>query len=110
MKVLGVDLGGTYIKAAVVNEEGDIFWKKTVETPVGYEAVAETIAQLTLEVTEKYEIAGVGIGTPGSIDHEKGVVRYSPNLKIGCSKVAIMLSQGPGPFTRTAVTKICSKK
>jgi len=81
LKVLGVDLGGTYIKAAVVDEKGDIFWKKTVETPVGYEAVAETIAQLALEVAEKYEIAGVGIGTPGSIDHEKGVVRYSPNLK-----------------------------
>ncbi len=83
MKVLGIDLGGTNVSMGVVNEEGKIVKKLTIETRVsdGFESVIQRISEASLKLIESIGgIDGVGVGSPGSIEHERGIVRFSPNF------------------------------
>ena len=80
MLYLGVDLGGTNIKAALVNSEGDILCEANTPTnlPRPAKAVCDDIAALCLQLAEGKDVAGVGIGCPGTVDG--GTVLYSNNL------------------------------
>ncbi|HNR80726.1 MAG TPA: ROK family protein, partial [Mesotoga infera] len=85
--VIGVDLGGTETKIGIVEENGRILSKSIIPTKVfeGRIAVvtriAEAIKQLIMETGSSVgEIIGIGVGSPGSIDHETGTVLFSPNL------------------------------
>lgn len=82
---VGIDLGGTNIKAGLVDSIGKIVLKKSIETCAeqGYKRVIERMAGLVLELvrTMGEEVKGVGIGTPGLVDAERGVVIELPNLK-----------------------------
>jgi|UniRef100_A0A7V3VS94 glucokinase len=82
MKVLGIDLGGTKIAMGIVDEEGKISKRKTIDTNVtnGFENIVERMAEAAKELIKNDQIPIAGIGSPGSIDHEKGVVRFSPNF------------------------------
>ncbi len=99
---IGVDLGGTDIKAGLVSSAGDIFCRVVLPTDVetgGPKVVAARIAEAVRQVlvnvetaginitseqsestdAEVYEI-GVGLGAPGLIIAETGVVHFSPNF------------------------------
>lgn len=67
--VLGLDIGGTEIKAALVNSKGDIITSHRVSTPVTLPAFQETIKTLAanLHLGER-KIRGVGIGCKGIVD------------------------------------------
>lgn len=77
---LGVDLGGTNIKAALVNAEGNILKESSVPTnlPRPAEAVCDDIAALCAALADGVRVHGIGVGCPGTVDG--GVVRYSNNL------------------------------
>lgn len=83
--VVGVDLGGTNVRAAVVTPDGEIVGKP-IENPSRGEEGAEATAQaVALTVHEaiaacKAEVRRVGIAIPGTVDDARGVVRWSPNL------------------------------
>ncbi len=84
---IGVDLGGTNIKAGIMDESYKILIKDSVPTGAerGFEAVVKDMAELVLNLMQRKSISekdviGVGIGSPGSIDPAKGVVTYSNNL------------------------------
>ena len=80
MLYLGVDLGGTNIKAALVTEKGEIVKEASTPTnlPRTAEAVCDDIAALCLQLAEGEQVAAVGVGCPGTVDD--GVVIYSNNL------------------------------
>lgn len=80
MLYLGVDLGGTNIKAALVTENGEIVKEASTPTnlPRTAEAVCDDIAALCLQLAEGEQVAAVGVGCPGTVDD--GVVLYSNNL------------------------------
>ncbi len=77
-KVIGIDLGGTKINGGVVNEKGKILKKITIETKSkdGRPGVLNGIANVIKKLGEDEEVEGIGIGTPGFIDIEKGQVLY----------------------------------
>ncbi|HUS19360.1 MAG TPA: ROK family protein [Terriglobales bacterium] len=84
---IGVDLGGTNLRVAAVDDSGRLVEAITTETAVvrGRESVVEemcaAIEQLRTRHTDKqHAITGIGIGVPGIIDMERGMVRESPNL------------------------------
>ncbi len=83
---IGVDLGGTNLRIAAVNDRGTLLEKVTLGTQVqrGREYVISEMTSAIRSVTEKYkghgELAGIGIGVPGFIDMDTGTVRESPNL------------------------------
>jgi glucokinase len=84
---LGVDVGGTFIKAGVVDETYSILQKVSVPTggDAGYEAVVKNIvyaAQLAADQAGRTvkDFASVGIGIPGLLNPRTGVVVSAPNL------------------------------
>ena len=86
---IGIDLGGTNIAAGLVSEEGKILVQASTPTMNEREAIeiVKDMAMLIDKLASEYgidksEIKGVGIGSPGSIDFDNGVVVYSNNLKM----------------------------
>ena len=82
---IGVDLGGTNLRAAAISKEGKILDKVSVDTNAagGREAVIGDIVQAISGVRAKQSgnrLAGVGIGVPGFILLEKGYILNSNNL------------------------------
>lgn len=83
---IGVDLGGTNLRIAAVDQHGTLLEKVTLGTQVqrGREYVISEMTTAIQNVTEKYkahgELLGIGIGVPGFIDMDSGTVRDSPNL------------------------------
>ena len=85
---IGIDLGGTDIKAGLVSATGELSCQVVLPTHVdaGPKAVASRIAEATREVVAKAEeqrttdIIGIGLGAPGLIIAETGVVHFSPNF------------------------------
>jgi fructokinase len=76
---IGIDLGGTKIEALALSPEGEEYGRRRVPTPRGdYEATLQTVAGLTnalVAVVGHDNVAGVGIGIPGSLSPKTGLVR-----------------------------------
>jgi glucokinase len=85
--ILGIDVGGTNIKLGLVNPGGQIFSRSRIVTK-DHTAPKELIKALIGEITnllkinqlEKKQVKGIGIGLPGLIDVEKGIVKLLPNI------------------------------
>ena len=84
---IGIDLGGTNIKAGVVNENYEIIAKATCKTnlPRPAEDICADMAKVSLEAVEKAgltvdDIECIGIGTPGIANSAEGIIEYSNNL------------------------------
>ena len=83
---IGIDLGGTKIEAAHIDERGNIQNRIRIKTDVddGPEAVQEQIIRLVNRLKNEAEHdkpVGVGIGVAGQVDEEMGLVKYAPNLR-----------------------------
>ena len=87
-KYIGVDLGGTHLRAAIVNTEtGKLTDLKQIPTLAreGHDSVIARMAALIKDVIrdqkiDKTDISGIGIGVPGVLDLERGAVLFLPNL------------------------------
>ncbi len=86
MNFIGIDLGGTEIKAGIVCENGNIIDKITRPTPVkdGPQGVVNSINLLIDKLMKKNiktikSIDAIGIGVPGVCNNE-GLVYFAPNL------------------------------
>ena len=84
---IGVDLGGTNIAAAIVNDKGQILVKGSTPTlnDRSYEPIVADMAKLCKDLVAeaglKFEdIHSVGIGSPGIPDPIKGLIVYANNL------------------------------
>src|SRR5579859_133438 len=83
---IGVDLGGTNLRIAAVDQHGKVLEKITTGTEVtrGRDHVIDEMCAAIRELTGKFKtagtLAGIGIGVPGIIDMETGMLRESPNL------------------------------
>ena len=88
MYYIGIDLGGTNIAVGIVNENGEIVAKKS--TPTEPQDIKKTISLMadlckSLSAEEKIpmeEIKSIGVGIPGTINSNDGIVVYSNNLKM----------------------------
>jgi fructokinase len=74
---IGVDLGGTKIEAVALDPNGEVRARRRIATPVGdYAATVAAIAELILALeSETGARASVGIGIPGTIVAETGLVK-----------------------------------
>lgn len=85
--VIGLDLGGTNIKGALLDRDGNIILKREAATLAqeGPEAVTLRMAGLISEFeaaakNNGEEVIGVGVGIPGLPDQQSGDVIFAPNL------------------------------
>ena len=80
---IGIDLGGTFIKFGAVGESGNILKKDKIPTPAGcdYMATVSAIAEAVKGMIADMGVPeSVGIGCPGVIDGEHGMVVTGGNL------------------------------
>ena len=84
---VGIDLGGTNIKAGVVDSEGKLLNKLSIKTHAErtMEEIIHDMGTLAVDVIkdagmEISDIEAIGIGSPGTPDNEEGLLVYSSNL------------------------------
>jgi len=83
---IGVDLGGTNLRVAAVDDSGKLLEKVTSGTEVGKgrDHVINDMTTVILDLEKKFrhtgKLAGIGVGVPGIIDMRTGMLRESPNL------------------------------
>src|SRR5262245_8420226 len=83
---IGVDLGGTNLRIAAVDQEARLLEKVTLGTQValGRERVLDDMCEAIRALGDKYAdkatLKGIGIGVPGILDMATGMLRESPNL------------------------------
>ena len=76
MKILCFDIGGTFIKYAICNENFELSDKKKV--PTNAKDGGQVIIKRIIEIIESYDnIDRVAISTAGQVDSENGIVVYS---------------------------------
>lgn len=82
MKAIGVDLGGTNIKAAVVDNENGIIEQVTTPTQanLGKDHLLDRIAETIKDLIKSHDIIGIGMGLPGMVSKDQTTVNNPPNL------------------------------
>ncbi|MBO0423931.1 ROK family glucokinase [Enterococcus plantarum] len=86
-KLIGIDLGGTTIKFAILTTDGDVQQKWSIETNIldeGRHIVPDIIESINHRISlyemKQKDFIGIGMGTPGSVDIKKGTVIGAYNL------------------------------
>jgi glucokinase len=78
---IGVDVGGTKVAAGVVDVHGKIIEKLKRSTPAARpDDTADVIAEVVLELLDRYDVTAVGIGAAGFVDETRSTVLFAPNL------------------------------
>ena len=79
--IIAVDLGGTNIKTALINSNGKIIkkYETSTEAKKGTKAVINNIIS-SIKHIKKGKIIGIGIGSPGPLNHKTGVITNPVNL------------------------------
>lgn len=78
---LGIDLGGTSVKLALVDERGRILSRTRVQTSGGPRGLVSGLKGAAASLTRGRKVLGTGVGVAGDVDPEKGIVRFAPNLR-----------------------------
>lgn len=83
--IIGIDLGGTYIKGAALDSKGKVLSEGKIETEValGQTRVLENITGLIADLKRRSgagSLGGVGLGVPGALDFKEGRIIQSPNF------------------------------
>ena len=82
---IGIDVGGTNLKIALVDEQGIIAYSNTVPThaEMGLTYTIENIKQAIRDLISETNVAkidGIGFDFPGQIDYKNGIVKLAPNI------------------------------
>ncbi|MBA2419455.1 MAG: ROK family glucokinase [Nocardioidaceae bacterium] len=78
---IGVDIGGTKVKAGVVDLDGHVVQRIRRATPTtSPAAVLDTIADIVSELRTQHQVTSVGIGAAGFVDSTRSTVLFSPHL------------------------------
>lgn len=84
---IGIDVGGTAIKAGLVGADGRVYESRSIPTDADrgpdhvIARIVEVITQSLSAATAKgYDVEAVGLGVPGTLDRAAGVVVAPPNL------------------------------
>ena len=79
---VGIDIGGTNMRSALVDENGDIMERRSIPSGAGkgIDYVMTNLAKLIGENVTGKNVDGVGIGIPGIIDSERGILTQAPNI------------------------------
>jgi len=78
---IGIDIGGTKVKAGVVDEDGKVLENVLRDTPsTSPQEVEATIADIVEDMRRRHYVVALGIGAAGFIDSSRATVLFSPHL------------------------------
>ncbi|TCK25068.1 ROK family glucokinase [Pseudonocardia endophytica] len=93
---VGVDVGGTSVRAGVVDENGEVCDTARAPTPRTDSALEEAIASTVGELRARHPVAAVGLALAGFVDAGRGLVRYAPHLSWRDAPVAARIAERVG--------------
>lgn len=79
---ISIDIGGTFIKYGLIDENAIIKEKNELETEAykGGEQILEKVLKIIENYTKSQQVEGVAISTAGMVDRKNGSIRYASNL------------------------------
>ncbi|MBK6645710.1 MAG: ROK family transcriptional regulator [Anaerolineales bacterium] len=85
--IIGVELGVDFVSVAVTDVLGNILWRKREDARQedGQEKMINQTLQIVKEAItagkrKNYHFMGIGLSTPGTVDVDKGLLIFAPNL------------------------------
>lgn len=107
---LGIDIGGTNIKFGIVDENYHIHKKYSIvtEKDKGDKHLVEKITEKAKKIKDEFNYDRIGIGTPGMIDSENGVVVWASNLPYNNTPIVEMLEKAVGVPVKLANDATCA--
>jgi fructokinase len=105
---IGVDVGGTKTEVAALDARGDIRLRRRVATPSGYPAMLDVIAGLVVDAEAELGMrATIGLGIPGSISAQTGLVRNANTVCMNGQPLRADLERVLGREVRVANDANC---
>ncbi|MFC8530631.1 ROK family glucokinase [Nocardia sp. NPDC057227] len=89
---VGIDVGGTNIRASVVDADGEVLDTVTAPTPHSAKALDAALARTVRELRQRHDIAAVGLAVAGFVDAARARVRFAPHLPWEDAPVARILT------------------
>jgi glucokinase len=89
---VGVDVGGTSVRAGVVDDDGTVLDTMRTPTPGSDAALEAAIARLVTALAERYRVTAVGLALAGFITPDLRGVRFAPHLSWRDAPVADRVS------------------
>ncbi len=93
---IGIDLGGTSIKSALVDERGETFFEEVIPSfaSLSAAAVQNQLAQVAASLKDKaaekgWAVSGIGLGTPGIVDETGRVVLGGAENIVGWENIDV---------------------
>ena len=77
---VGVDVGGTRVRAGVVDAEGEIIDTARTSTPRSEEALEAAVAGVVTELAQRHPVGAVGLALAGFVTPDRRGVRFAPHL------------------------------
>ncbi|MGM1063292.1 ROK family glucokinase [Saccharothrix sp. Mg75] len=96
MLTIGVDVGGTSVRAGVVDGDGAVLDTARAATPSGEEALEEAIGATVAEVASRHRVTAVGLAVAGFVAPDRRTVRFAPHLAWRQAPVADRISRRVG--------------
>lgn len=89
------DIGGTFIKYALLQDEGTIINKAKVETPHSLNELYQVLTHIVNAFKQTHHIEGIAISAPGAVDSDTGIIKgasalpyiHGPNIKTDLEKL-----------------------
>ena len=83
MAFLSIDIGGTFIKFALIDEQQQLIHQQKTATNENLDhAILKQVEEIVINTMSRYTISGIGISTAGIVDRDKGRIIYAgPTIK-----------------------------
>ena len=113
--IIGIDIGGSYIKSGIVKYDGEIVASMIIPTPmsVGVGSMENVFKTIAARLTEqagitKENIIGVGVGSAGAVDSSLGEVCFAANLTMERFPLASVAEEALGLPVKVANDANCA--
>ncbi|HLS76817.1 MAG TPA: ROK family protein [Nocardia sp.] len=93
---VGVDVGGTNIRASVVDADGEVLDTVQAPTPRSARALEDALARAVGELRGRHPVAAVGLAVAGFVNEHRHTVRFAPHLPWRDAPVATQLGERLG--------------
>lgn len=95
-RTIGIDIGGTSVRAAVVASDGEILTAVRGLTPSTVQRTDDLLVRLIAELRAEYEVDAVGLAVAGFINADRSRVMFAPHLPWRGEAVPELLAQRIG--------------
>lgn len=105
---IGIDLGGTKTAIIALDSAGNTLYQQQTATPKTYQATIENIALMIAQAEKQMNVqASVGVGIPGTVSSQTGLVKNANSTWINGKPLAQDLSHLLGREVRVANDANC---